>query len=243
MAFKIESLDSSYGYYNTYDSCGVVKYGDNGECVNRIQQILRDQGFYKGKITGHFDDNTLIAVKYFQRAYGKQTTGIVDSDTWIVLSVGQTVKSLAPPTTGMIKRLNKRDITPYGIIGLGSNGLSLCEELTFRIGSRDSRSGNCVSQIQTILKNRGFYHGAIDGIFGIQTSSAVKDFQHIAGIVVDGIVGPKTWSMLISAAKGLARKPAQPTKIPLLKGQKNYLPYILVGGGIMLIGAYLIWGK
>ena len=35
---------------------------------------------------------------------------------------------------------------------------------------------------------------AVDGVFGRQTEDAVKDFQQSNGLVVDGVVGPITWS-------------------------------------------------
>jgi peptidoglycan hydrolase-like protein with peptidoglycan-binding domain len=43
----------------------------------------------------------------------------------------------------------------------------------------------------------------VDGIFGAQTDSAVRGFQHavsldVPSVVVDGIVGPMTWQALIS---------------------------------------------
>lgn len=43
-------------------------------------------------------------------------------------------------------------------------------------------------------------HGAtlvIDGAFGPNTEAAVRHFQHRKGLVVDGIVGAKTWAALI----------------------------------------------
>ena len=43
----------------------------------------------------------------------------------------------------------------------------------------------------------------VDGIFGPQTDSTVRGFQHalsldIPAVVVDGIVGPITWQALVS---------------------------------------------
>ncbi|PGS46819.1 hypothetical protein COC46_20550 [Bacillus sp. AFS041924] len=38
----------------------------------------------------------------------------------------------------------------------------------------------------------------MDGVFGILTEKAVKEFQHKNGLVVDGIVGPKTWAKLFN---------------------------------------------
>ena len=38
----------------------------------------------------------------------------------------------------------------------------------------------------------------IDGVFGNQTRTAVINIQTIAGITADGIVGKKTWKVLVS---------------------------------------------
>ena len=43
----------------------------------------------------------------------------------------------------------------------------------------------------------------VDGIFGPQTDSTVRGFQHalsldVPSVVVDGIVGPVTWQALVS---------------------------------------------
>ncbi|MBR4003891.1 MAG: spore cortex-lytic enzyme [Clostridia bacterium] len=46
--------------------------------------------------------------------------------------------------------------------------------------------------IQQRLKKWGYYSGAIDGILGPKSVSAIKRFQKNNGLVVDGIVGPKT---------------------------------------------------
>jgi len=53
-----------------------------------------------------------------------------------------------------------------------------------------------VGKIQTRLKDWGYYSGAIDGIFGYKTETAVKKFQSKNGLTVDGKVGPKTLEAL-----------------------------------------------
>ncbi len=50
--------------------------------------------------------------------------------------------------------------------------------------------------IQQKLKNLGYYTGNIDGILGPLSLSAIKKFQKDNGLVVDGIVGPKTATKL-----------------------------------------------
>ena len=62
----------------------------------------------------------------------------------------------------------------------------------YKIGSK----GENVEKIQEKLKEFGLYEGQIDGVFGELTDAAVKEFQEEKGLVIDGIVGPKTWEML-----------------------------------------------
>jgi hypothetical protein len=55
---------------------------------------------------------------------------------------------------------------------------------TLRRGS----SGESVRELQGKL--------FVDGVFGPNTEDAVRRFQHVHGLTVDGIVGPKTWAKL-----------------------------------------------
>ncbi len=66
--------------------------------------------------------------------------------------------------------------------------VSTAYALTLKQGSR----GTQVSTMQRKLKNWGYYKGSVDGIFGPQTTTAVKYFQRKNGLVADGIVGTKT---------------------------------------------------
>lgn len=66
--------------------------------------------------------------------------------------------------------------------------------VTLKYGS----SGTLVKTMQTKLKKWGYYSGSVDGIFGSQTQAAVRYFQRVNGLYVDGIVGAKT-----AAAMGL----------------------------------------
>ena len=63
---------------------------------------------------------------------------------------------------------------------------------TLRRGSK----GDLVMQLQDLLSKDGSSL-AVDGIFGPGTQSAVRAFQKKHCLVVDGIVGPKTWAELL----------------------------------------------
>jgi len=51
-------------------------------------------------------------------------------------------------------------------------------------------------EIQTALKNAGFYTGNIDGKIGPQTKKAIEEFQKAKGLKADGKIGTKTWAAL-----------------------------------------------
>lgn len=70
-----------------------------------------------------------------------------------------------------------------------------------RKGSR----GSLVSMAQLALKRAGFYGGALDGIFGAKTESAVRYFQYLNRIRTDGIIGNITWNLLEKYIRGYFR--------------------------------------
>lgn len=72
---------------------------------------------------------------------------------------------------------------------------------------------DAVKQLQTELNKVLGIHLAEDGNFGPATAAAVKSFQQIHHLTVDGIVGPQTTASLALALKALEPKPA-PTPEP-----------------------------
>lgn len=63
--------------------------------------------------------------------------------------------------------------------------------------------GDKVKSVQEKLKKLNFYAGSVDGIFGANTDRAVKSFQTSRGLLIDGIVGPQTFSALAKATERL----------------------------------------
>ncbi|MBQ3461922.1 MAG: spore cortex-lytic enzyme [Clostridia bacterium] len=58
--------------------------------------------------------------------------------------------------------------------------------------SRIGSSGQEVTNIQTRLKQWGYYTGSVDGVYGQKTADAVKSFQRSNGLTADGIAGAAT---------------------------------------------------
>lgn len=57
-------------------------------------------------------------------------------------------------------------------------------------------TGSAVKKLQTALNKHG-YGLAVDGIFGVKTQAAVRDYQKQYGLKLDGIAGVETWGSLM----------------------------------------------
>ena len=90
--------------------------------------------------------------------------------------------------------------------------------------------GPLVSFLQIILKDLNLYIGEIDGIFGPNTTRAVRAFQANNNLNPDGIVGDSTWNALLEYIQ-------VPTTIPYtydiltinIASLKNKYPFISSG--------------
>lgn len=81
--------------------------------------------------------------------------------------------------------------------------------------------GEDVRLVQQRFADLGYRQvGAVDGIFGPATESAVRAFQQQQGLEVDGIVGPQTWARLFTA-----------------NGTANTIHPIVIAGPNWLLGA------
>ena len=92
----------------------------------------------------------------------------------------------------MNKRIRRTALLLALVFTAAALVFSFARAETLRRGSR----GELVKQVQTRLKNWGYYSGAIDGIFGSGTENAVKAFQRKNGLTADGIIGKKTAAAL-----------------------------------------------
>lgn len=72
------------------------------------------------------------------------------------------------------------------------------EEARWKLGDRTLRiqeplmRGDDVAALQARLIDMGFNPGRVDGIFGLNTEAAVKEFQKSVGTQLDGVCGPAT---------------------------------------------------
>jgi putative chitinase len=104
---------------------------------------------------------------------------------------------------------------------------------------RRGSTGADVSRLQARLKERGFNPGQVDGDFGGGTEAAVLAFQKSAGLLADGIAGPRTLAALELAGDAVPVVSGQVT--PAIVSQmfpftrldniKTNLPFVLTALG------------
>lgn len=80
----------------------VLRQGDFGADVQRLQQALQRQGFSPGGADGSFGPQTRAAVVAFQRAKGLSADGVVGPATWRALD-GAVTPAPTPPASGELR--------------------------------------------------------------------------------------------------------------------------------------------
>ncbi|WUD72276.1 DUF1906 domain-containing protein [Streptomyces sp. NBC_00510] len=90
----------------------------------------------------------------------------------------------------------------YLDVGTGTPPAPSCTgvnlDFTAYITVQSGSTGDQVKAAQCLLKAAGYDPGAPDGVFGPATTTATRNFQTSRGLTADGVVGPKTWTALLS---------------------------------------------
>lgn len=151
-------------------SASGLKLNSKGTDVRNLQQDLTTLGYYWAEITGNFGAKTETAVKRFQEENGLTADGVAGTKTLNAIAAAVARKG-GTPASG------------------GSAGTTL------KLNSQ----GTKVSQLQTDLKQLGYYYAEITGNFGAKTEAAVKAFQKAKGLTADGVAGTKTLNAIAAA--------------------------------------------
>ena len=151
-------------------SASGLKLNSKGTDVRNLQQDLTTLGYYWAEITGNFGAKTETAVKRFQEENGLTADGVAGTKTLNAIAAAVARKGGTPASGG----------------NAGT---------TLKLNSQ----GTKVSQLQTDLKQLGYYYAEITGNFGAKTEAAVKAFQKAKGLTADGVAGTKTLNAIAAA--------------------------------------------
>ncbi|HEX4832006.1 MAG TPA: peptidoglycan-binding protein [Trebonia sp.] len=151
-----------------------IAAGDHGASIRHVQQRLIALGYLaRGADDGAFGGQTLEAVRRFQAFRKIGLDGVVGPGTRAELA-----KSPAPELAAGAEKL------PSSVLRPGDHGADVT-----LLQRKLSGSG--------IRGARGI---AVDGAFGQQTETAVRNYQKAEGLAVDGVVGLATWAQLLADA-------------------------------------------
>jgi N-acetylmuramoyl-L-alanine amidase len=100
-------------------------------------------------------------------------------------------------TTGMIsgRRWDYGILIPWVEYSTGKPVVVTPPKKIYR-NIRPMMKGKAITLIQEALKENKFNPGKIDGVFGDMTEAAVRLFQNVLGLLIDGEVGPETINAL-----------------------------------------------
>jgi len=174
-----------------------LREGAKGADVRQLQQQLRRVGT-KVQVNGRFDAMTKEAVQRFQRAAGLEPSGTV-----------------GPRTRSALRRAADRDAAqiPAGgfdaVHGSGNNG-----SLGARIPVREGMQGQDIRVLQDFLRRAGVKAVTVDGEFGPRTSRAVRSFERLSKLPVNGFVDAVDLAALRDLAGARATRSAPSAPVP-----------------------------
>ena len=157
----------------TSSSASGLKLNSKGTDVRNLQQDLTTLGYYWAEITGNFGAKTETAVKRFQEENGLTADGVAGAKTLNAIAAAVARKG-------------------------GTSASSSSAGTALKLNSQ----GTKVSQLQTDLKQLGYYYAEITGNFGSKTEAAVKAFQKAKGLTADGVAGTRTLDAIAAAVSG-----------------------------------------
>ncbi len=174
----------------------IARKGSMGDLVSRIQQQLKDLGYYKGAISGKYDTATYDAVVKFQKKNGLKADGTSGSQTQAMLFGGTAyhAEAATPSPTPKPTRTPRPTATPKPT----ATPTPLPRITAPNEGVSRGSTGTAARQVQQRLKELGYLSGAVDGQFGSASVSALTAFQAMNGLTADGIAGSGTYAVLFS---------------------------------------------
>ena len=181
------SIQSDNGTPNAYPGTA-LRQGDEGQNVRLVQFWLKIArtvytALNNPTVDGRFGPSTQRAVEAFQRYFGLTADGVVGRTTW---------NKLREVYTDIANDLLAESLRPGefpGVLRRGSSGRAV-RELQYYLYLMHSYD----TSIPTV---------AIDGVYGASTEAAVRAFQRLAGLTVDGVAGRSTWENLYAQANRL----------------------------------------
>ncbi|MDT8859956.1 peptidoglycan-binding protein [Alkalihalobacillus sp. MEB130] len=218
----------------------LLSFGATGPHIYQLQSYLKAFDYYKGSHDGIFGPLTKQAISTYQQKNQLKVDGIAGPET-----IGHMLHSNDI-------QLNGHDYTNTNVTETSNNPdlVITTERATtsikgesikvFKQGDRGER----VSELQQKLASYGYYDG-VDGIYGPKTTAAVKQFQQVHDLQVDGLIGAETKAMLekedqIKSAPELSTVKKEQTEIETKETATSHTNVIQTASSLK--GTPYLWG-
>ena len=178
------------------DDVITLRKGDTGSDVKKLQERLKELGYFKGGTTYTFGEITEEAVKAFQKNNGLTVDGVAGKKTQDKL-YSSSAKKASASTSASASDSDDDD--------------------TLRYGDRS----DAVKKLQQRLKTLGYFDHSVTGYYGSVTVAAVKAFQTRNGLTADGVAGKSTLTKLNSSSAKSAADSAASTSDELKEGDEG----------------------
>ncbi len=168
-----------------------VREGSRGNDARLVQERLITLGYLADKADGIFGDASVTALKDFQRRNGLKQDGVAGSDTNEVLfshlAIPAYVNITPAPTSGTATA--KPTATPT------FEAITRDNVVVIRLGA----TGEAVRRLQYRLTELGYYQSTFDGVCRTEDEAAIRAFQRMNRLDVDGVAGYDTQVALYAA--------------------------------------------
>ena len=217
-----------------YAGQGVIIWDEPNRVREGLKKVLKESDDYKGRLASWknlvtaqrpgpqlilslmaqsvpdmmIDTSASFAAKMmasFQKQFNLTADGVVGRSTWYKISyIYVSVKDLA-------------ELTSEGETFSGT-----LPDSSWNFGSsvlKQGSTGSEVEQVQFWLSTLAQYESSIpsvtvDGVYGSGTAAAVRAFQRLYGLTVDGIVGLTTWTELYDQFRSIQSDNGTPNAYP-----------------------------
>jgi peptidoglycan hydrolase-like protein with peptidoglycan-binding domain len=198
------------------------------QIVERVQQILKEQGFYYGEVTGQMSSDLTAAIRRYQIRSGLQVSGQLNGETLQSLGVNSSgVPQLtATPSPALSRNAEQspparpngtsplgqpfpnapeeQQVYPSKPITPGSSASGVLAQTPFEAAPPNVQR-NVIVAAQAALARRGLYHEEINGVYGPAMEFSLRAYQARAQIPTTGRLDLETL-----AALRLLPQPRQP---------------------------------
>src|SRR5213596_1534814 len=192
------------------------------QLVERVQQALKDQGFYYGEVTGEMNANLTAAIRRYQIRSGLQVNGQLNSETLQSLRINssaaaQPVAKPASPSPALPKPGDQspieganmtpapvqpfpnapqdQQVYPSNPVAPATSAAGVLARTPFETAPPEVQR-NVIVSAQIALARRGLYHEEVNGIYGPAMELSLRAYQARAKLPVTGRLDLQTLAAL-----------------------------------------------